>query len=394
MNVHPLRIGIYAISGTGKSTLINRLKESYEEILNCIDGSSIVDAVVPGGINAFKKLSSIDKYNFREKAVQYLQHKFISEHKHMVVAGHYSFLFKDAYDVAWTAEDSKFYDLIIFLQADAELIFSRCEADIERNRQYNIEQIQAWQVYEYEKLEQICSVDQRNFYVIDASLSLDEQVKKFVECVSSTVVEKTAAKLASEYREVIVCDCDGTLNHSDVLEFSEHLSLSVQKITDIFKKYPNGYSFDAFFEVSKYIDNPTVKQHIDAMVNKAKSQLTLNSSMKASLEKNFNKNECGFAMISCGYPEAWQSCFDSKVYMIGGASFARYGCVMTDQHKKLFVTTLKEYQTIVISYGNSSSDILMLSESDVGYFVYSDIISDRYRQTLARYNHINFLHLD
>ncbi|WP_392564167.1 ATP-binding protein [Orbus wheelerorum] len=393
MNTHPLRIGIYAVSGTGKSTLINRLNELYGNILNCIDGSSIIDDLVPGGINSFKKLSSVDKYHYREQAVQYLQNNFKKDNKHMVIAGHYSFLSKEDYDVAWTAADSKFYDLIIFLQAEAELIFTRCEADIKRNRQYRVEQIRAWQEYEHEKLVQICLVDQRNLHIIDASLSLDEQVKQVIKCVSSTVVEKSAIELASQYHEIIVCDCDGTLNDSDVLDFSEHSSLSVQKITDIFKKYPNGYSFDAFFEVSKYMDNPLAKQHIDTMINKAKNQLTLNSSMKASLERHLNKNGC-LIMISCGYPEAWQACFDGKAYMIGGASFARYGCVITDQYKKLFVMTLKAHKARVISYGNSSSDIPMLSESDIGYFVYSDKISERYSHKLAHYKHINFLQLD
>jgi len=59
----PVVIGIYGIPDSEKTFLLNQLKEELEkERFSFYDGSVVIDKVVPGGLDAFKKLAEEEKF--------------------------------------------------------------------------------------------------------------------------------------------------------------------------------------------------------------------------------------------------------------------------------------------------------------------------------------------
>lgn len=396
MIIKALRIGIYSISGVGKSTLIQSLNERYSDIVSCIDGSSVIDAVVPEGLSFFKKLSIDEKYDVREKAVGFLQEQFQRDSKHMVIAGHYSFLTNDGYDIAWTKADSDFYDVIIFLDAEASVVYERCQLDNNRQRNYSLDQIKAWRDFEYSRLKELCKLENRPFYVVNATLPIEEQLKYLIQYTSESVVRSFAFDIAMRSKKIVVCDCDGTLSHDDVLNYSMNENLTLQKVTSIFQQNEQGYSFHSFWLVSLYLDQ-LPGNALDDMVDNARNHLIMDSVMDEQLTKHVSEGYLLVA-ISCGYPDAWTHMLESitqQSSVLGGASFLRYGCLITDQEKKLFLLSLKEQGCTVIAYGNSSSDIPMLKEADQAYFVYAGVLKERYRTKLqlSVQKHIHLLEM-
>ena len=53
----PMIIGLYGVPGSGKTYLINKLKNELDEkSFAFYEGSEVVGEVTPGGLDAFKKL--------------------------------------------------------------------------------------------------------------------------------------------------------------------------------------------------------------------------------------------------------------------------------------------------------------------------------------------------
>ncbi|GAA93228.1 hypothetical protein AKAW_11340 [Aspergillus luchuensis IFO 4308] len=94
-------IGLYGISGVGKSILLDRLKrELGEELFNYHEGSAVIADIVPGGLEAFQSLEEGEKACWRKQAIETIRRTSIETRKIAVVTGHFMF-YLVAYSVAW-----------------------------------------------------------------------------------------------------------------------------------------------------------------------------------------------------------------------------------------------------------------------------------------------------
>jgi GTPase SAR1 family protein len=85
-------IGIYGIPGSGKTFLINQLKQWLEkEPFNFWDGSQVIATFVPGGLVAFHKLEEEEKRHWRELAINKIKQGCLKDGKVAVVAGYLMF---------------------------------------------------------------------------------------------------------------------------------------------------------------------------------------------------------------------------------------------------------------------------------------------------------------
>lgn len=69
----PTIIGIYGVPSCGKSYHLQNLREELGHSDNgftFLDGSELIDQVVPEGLEAFKKLSPKQKTQYRELAIE------------------------------------------------------------------------------------------------------------------------------------------------------------------------------------------------------------------------------------------------------------------------------------------------------------------------------------
>jgi adenylylsulfate kinase-like enzyme len=91
----PTIIGLYGISGSGKTHLLNQLKASDElQNLNFAfyDGCELIDQVTSGGLERFKQLDRDMQKSHVESALNLLSKNCRECNETAVVAGHYMFL--------------------------------------------------------------------------------------------------------------------------------------------------------------------------------------------------------------------------------------------------------------------------------------------------------------
>ena len=391
-----LRIGLYGVSGVGKSYLLDRLNQYANAVLT-LDGSVAIDQVCEGGLSTFKKLNAIEKYEVRCKSIAKLNQQFMADGRHMIVSGHYSFLTPTGYEVAWTEADASFYDLIFILQCSSELHFQRCNTDLSRNRNFSQMQLDEWREFEHNELQAICEASAIPFYSLSAELPQEQLLQQMVLLISDEVINTLANELTKKFDSVILCDCDGTLNTDDILDYSNDPALSLKKISDIFKDY-NGYSPEAFFAVSQYIDSLEKNNIVENMLARASvlqpHQLIVDELELIRKTNNANGVKEALVLVSCGFPTAWDNpCLNSFI-VLGGASFNRFGCILTNEHKTQLAKKLIKQGVFVVSFGNSSSDFGMLEKSSLAFFVYRGVIKTHYFEHLKRIKNIRMLCLE
>jgi adenylylsulfate kinase-like enzyme len=68
--VKPVVVGLYGIPGSGKTFLLDRLKQKLgEEHFNFYEGSRMIATLLPGGLGAFQKLEEQEKVKLRQLAI-------------------------------------------------------------------------------------------------------------------------------------------------------------------------------------------------------------------------------------------------------------------------------------------------------------------------------------
>ena len=88
----PIVVGLYEVPGCGKTYLLNELKQKLgERSFNFQEGSETITSVVPGGLDAFKKLDEHKKKRFRELAIEKIKIQQDRSWKPAIVTGHLMF---------------------------------------------------------------------------------------------------------------------------------------------------------------------------------------------------------------------------------------------------------------------------------------------------------------
>jgi len=131
----PAVIGLYGVSGCGKSYLLNRLKWNFAEDANFVfkDGSEIINEAVSGGFASFQRMGTNEKHLAREQAI-----RSVSKGSGVtVVTGHLLF-WEDEEDEEGdrvdTDADWDVYTHIIYLDIPAEQVVKYRANDGKRNR--------------------------------------------------------------------------------------------------------------------------------------------------------------------------------------------------------------------------------------------------------------------
>lgn len=393
MLAKPLRIGLYGVSGIGKSYLLDKLNQYVNSVVT-LDGSTAIDQVCEGGLSAFKKMQLEDKYNMRCASIAQLNRQFFADNRHMIVSGHYSFLTSTGYEIAWTEADTKFYDLIIILKCSSEKHFQRCNLDHSRNRNFSQEQLDDWREFEHNGLQAICAASAIPFYSLSVEEPLELVLQQLIYLISDEVIAATANDLARQFDSVILCDCDGTLNNDDILNYSINSELSSEKISNIFKHYGD-YSPESFFAVSEYVDTLEQKNIVSNMLDNAgvlQPHTLIVNELTSIREKNHTKGiNDALVLVSCGFPTGWNHPCLASTLVLGGASFNCFGCILTNERKTKLAKLLRSKSLTVTSLGNSSSDFGMLENSDFAYFIYSNKIKSRYVDFLNKNDSVKLL---
>ncbi|KAM7205178.1 Uracil phosphoribosyltransferase domain containing protein [Naviculisporaceae sp. PSN 640] len=110
-------IGLYGVSGCGKSFLLQELQRKLGPPYTFYEGSQVIADIVPGGLSAFQAATDAQKFHWRRLAINKIRDSSSCTGQPAIVAGHFMFWSEgDAVgQVVCTPDDLLVYTHIIYL---------------------------------------------------------------------------------------------------------------------------------------------------------------------------------------------------------------------------------------------------------------------------------------
>jgi adenylate kinase len=163
------RIGLYGISGTGKTTILKEVAEATSNLI-WLEGSRLVTDAAGLTLDKFKKLSDSEKYFYREKAIERAFEIQNKENKHIIIDGHLVFAKgENDFENVMTKADATFYTDYIYLNLPTEIILQRQQNDTVRKRNHNANTISNWKVYELKELKLFCNKNNLPLHILETA---------------------------------------------------------------------------------------------------------------------------------------------------------------------------------------------------------------------------------
>lgn len=157
-------IGISGLPAAGKSFILEALRKDLGEAeFTFFEGSEVISSLVPGGLDAFKKLKPTERTKWRIKAINHIRDEVVTSGRIAIVTGHLMFwseVTNTPYAV-YTPEDFNTFTHIIYLAPDEKTIASHIESDEKKKyRSYmadlDPQDCNYWQRDEYWTLRDLC----------------------------------------------------------------------------------------------------------------------------------------------------------------------------------------------------------------------------------------------
>jgi len=163
------RIGLYGISGTGKTTILKEVANATSNLI-WLEGSRLVTDAAGLILNEFKKLSDSEKYSFREKAIERAFEIQTKENKHIIIDGHLVFSKGETdFENVMTKADETFYTDYIYLNLPTQIILQRQQSDTNRKRNYNAITISNWAAFELKELKLFCTKNNLPLHILETA---------------------------------------------------------------------------------------------------------------------------------------------------------------------------------------------------------------------------------
>ncbi|KAJ7065022.1 uracil phosphoribosyltransferase-domain-containing protein [Mycena amicta] len=383
-------VGIYGVSGSGKTTQLKQLEEEFKEDpfrIKLYESSTVLDSLVPGGLEVFKKMDDQEKEVHREIAVRHVAKQCATLQEVGVVIGHFSFWENGAPNAVWTPADAQTYTHIVYFDVPAQIVAERRQNDSTRARQsLSPEQLETWQSFERRQLRAACLENGILFSVANPSRisSLLHDIGSHSEASNST---QATTRLDSLFRNesfgsksstVFVLDGDKTMIADDTGAFFVQSLLNGTTARDPLRSVfesPMGYSYAAFRQAALFyddLDDVTFAQCCEHAVN----SVTIHPEI-VSLLQRAREERVPSLVITCGLQMVWQRILanaglSDSVKVIGGGRIAN-GVVVTAEVKRLLVARLRDvHGKYVCALGDSVLDLPMLKEADRALIVVGD----------------------
>ncbi|KAF2634375.1 hypothetical protein P280DRAFT_260566 [Massarina eburnea CBS 473.64] len=394
----PPIIGLYGLSGAGKSYLLNKVKNTQSTMPHqasplptpmFYDGSSALDAVVPGGLTAFKALSPAEQDAARGHAITYIGAQCATNNTTGVVAGHYM-LWDDVDDgqekpvTVGVEADWDVYTHIAYLRVDAGDVVKRREDDkVKQRPKLSREQLDQWQKSEIAGLRAECEEKGIWFTIIEDGASAVERLGDLVthpnsyrNRVAAEEVLRGVMDKADFLDTFMVFDADRTLAAEDTgaLFWEEMNKMASKTATDpdplkkLFKTH--GYSYDSFRRATLLYEEQAV--HFAGVCAKVAEKVTLYPQILTLLHRASSKPHIKIVILTCGIRHIWTQILARShlphIPVLGGSRVSD-GYVMTGKLKGELVSLLHTQNFRVVAFGDSPLDMAMLREADQAHII-------------------------
>jgi uracil phosphoribosyltransferase/phosphoserine phosphatase/adenylate kinase len=393
----PTVIGIYGIPGSGKTFLLEQLKQDLlPTSFHFYEGSEVIANLVPGGLVAFQEMNSQDKTRWREQAIDAIRKQSQGNGKTAVVTGHFMFwpeVDKEG-DAVYTNNDMNTYTHILYLDIPVQTIEQRRWNDVSRPRPHtSVAHLLKWQRAEKSQLQALCrehgilfSVLQSDRTVKSRALELLRDFRVHTEKYNEAQAQAKLDAIMASYRvspdTMLVIDGDRTLAAQDTgVLFWKKLSDEGRKAGDdplkVLFSGPMGYSYKAFRQAMLLYEDAVDVETYDTICQHVASKIILYPEFQSLLRLIAQQENIGAAIVSCGIRGIWEKVvdkagFSKSVSVIAGGRISD-GFVVTAETKAAVVTRLQTlHHAYVWAFGDSPLDLKMLKTADEAVVVVGD----------------------
>lgn len=383
-------IGLYGLPGCGKSFLLNILKcgLSHAEF-SFYDGSQVIAAGTPGGLEAFQNLSEYDKQGARDRAIRTIKQETSDSGKSAIVAGHAMFWAEEGVaQLVCTPADLDIYTHILYLDVPAEDIAKYRSSDERRSRPaVSITHLSKWQQEEKKQLRHLCRSHNILFTTINQRqvsagkiIPFIHDLKRHTEDLNTGLAQQRMDDFIATGPErpetVLVFDADKTLAPQDSSELFWELASSpleeTQKRSPLKSLFssPLQYSYTAFRQAA-YLCEEAIKDDKDYgdCCDKVALMIKVHSEILDLLHLVSGQTHVRAVVLTCGLRRVWDEVLKREglaktVKVIGGGRLSD-ALVMTPTLKAALVTRLRDvHEAYVWAFGDSPIDIEMLQAAN------------------------------
>jgi len=368
-------IGIYGVSGCGKSHLLSLLQASRPE-WRCLEGSQVIDMVMSEqgeSLADFQHKNEPEKEEVRNRAV-----KIIQDYTGVtIVAGHCSFpeinAAKDRVDFndVFTKGDADTFHTILYLDKNPVDVYSQREQDNDVSKRSRpslpVDIIQQWIEHEKQVLQNECDKHDIRFVIVPSEAQVEDYISKHILPplvakfqVESTERLKEAVGKVPSADVFLLIDGDRTLCPMDTGKvFIDHvLGIGADDpLKKIFKRY-GSYSFQAFLEVSMFYAHVMPTPGYQALSLEIGRDHVVIYDKWIKFLTNLPLNTHAVVLTS-GNREIWQAALDSNnlgnLTLLAGNHVGLHSYIVDSHAKASVVKELRELfgGCKILSFGDS-----------------------------------------
>lgn len=387
-NDKPVVVGLYAIPGSGKTFLLYHLeKELGNQHFAFYEGSRMIAAVVPGGLEAFQQLEEQQKTHWRQVAIDTIRKKCADSGQVAVVTGHFMFWPEEEESgrLVCTPNDLSTYTHILYLDVPAEIVAERRLNDTERNRPAtSAAHLRKWQQEEKLQLRRLCREHRILFSLVpphQTMLKVSTLLRDF-KCHTEQYNQSRAESMLDEalidgqdqLETVLVLDADRTLAAEDTGSLFWKTASNAGRLRDaegtlkVLFSSPLGYSYTAFRQATLLYEEAGDDDEFDALCQDVASAVTIYPEFGSLLKLVEEREHVSAVVVSCGLRRVWEKVLEREglsqtVKVIAGGRIAD-GFVVTAGVKAALVSRLRDFHRVqVCAFGDSPLDLAMLSKA-------------------------------
>lgn len=387
-NGKPVVVGLYGVSGCGKTFLLDQLKSQLDgKDFAFYDGSVMIDSYTPGGLQAFLKMKEPEQMMCRQRAIDKIGEKCVDSGQVAVVAGH-SMLWSETKGEAlpvYTPNDMEIYSHILYLDVPEEVVAQRRSDDTAKARPaLSTDQLREWQQMEKAHIRGLC----RDHGILFAVLQYPAQLEKLSMLLHDFRLHTEEHNLFLAKRELdfvfksgqdlpetmLVMDADRTMSAEDTGSLfwtaasKKWPLMDGEKTLNTLFSGPLGHSYAAFRQATLLYEESFDDQDYENLCQEVASQVTMYSEIVSLLQVLSEQEHVGVVVATSGLRRVWEKVLEREglsrtINIIGGGRIAD-GFVVTAAVKTALVAQLQDRGSRVWAFGDSPLDLGMLIKAD------------------------------
>ncbi|KAB5533371.1 uracil phosphoribosyltransferase-domain-containing protein [Coniochaeta sp. 2T2.1] len=395
----PTVVGLYGISGCGKTYLLDQLKHSLDDLDQYIfyEGSEVLASAVPDGLPAFIELPREAKTEYREKAINKIANECAAKDRVGVVTGHFMFWHpaptgSGSREQVITPADLATYTHVIYLDIPIDSVVRNRRDDAVRGREWMSPNVLLeWQRTEKRDLHRLCMDYEILFSFVQETPDYRGTLPEIVTTMLADFrnhnpdINLARAKVKmDEYllhrkgqiETVLVMDGDRTLIDKDtgrqfwkMVQASRTGNNESQTTVDAIFSGPMGYSYIGFRQATLLYEEIARDLDFDRLCRKVQEQVNIDKKFVNLLKQAALQPHVAAVVVTSGLGRLWDSIVEKvglsdSVKVIGGGRISD-GFVVTAEVKAALVDHLQSvYNVHITAFGDSPLDLPMLRQAD------------------------------